>query len=138
MQSRHTVINGGIVLERPASRVVIGIPMMSYLLDLPRNLQTQAGITTGQAKSVHEINLHVDLTGGGRVGSMPKEGQLPTEPINETGDKAYHTPIDLISGLRRMQVETDIQDEVQLFVINDDALPCTILGISPRVQVEET
>jgi len=138
MQSRHAVVNGGIVLERPASRVVIGIPMISYLLDLPRNLQTQAGITTGQAKSVHEINLHVDLTGGGRVGSMPKEGQLPTEPINETGDKAYHTPIDLISGLRRMQVETDIQDEVQLFVINDDALPCTILGISPRVQVEET
>ena len=67
-----------------------------------------------------------------------RKGSCQTEPINETGDKAYHTPIDLISGLRRMQVETDIQDEVQLFVINDDALPCTILGISPRVQVEET
>ena len=51
MQSRHAVVNGGIVLERPASRVVMGFPMISYLLDLPRNLQTQAGITTGQAKS---------------------------------------------------------------------------------------
>jgi hypothetical protein len=138
MQSPKTVLSGRIGLDRPARNVIVGLPKIAYLLDLPRDVSTQGGPTIGQEKAIREINLYLDLTAGGRVGAKPKEGQLPTEPINETGDKAYHTPIDLISGLRRMEVECDIQEEVQLFVLCEDALPCSILGLSPRLQVEET
>jgi len=138
MQSPKVVLSGRIGLDRRATNVIVGLPKISYLLDLPRDVTTQGGPTIGQEKATRELNLYLDLTGGGRVGSKPKEGELPTEPINETGDKAYHTPIDLISGLRRMVVESDIQEEVQLFVLCEDALPCSILGLSPRLQVEET
>ena len=56
----------------------------------------------------------------------------------QTGAKSYHSPIELISGLLRMEVECEIADEVQLFILNDDAMPCSILGLSPRLQLEET
>jgi hypothetical protein len=142
MQSKRTVDGTAhtITLDRPAKHVIVGLPIISYLLDLPRDVATQAGPSIGQKKGVRDINLYIDMTAGGRVGAKPKDDadSIPTEPINETGDKDYHTPLELLSGLRRMEVECDIQDELQLFVINDDPLPCSILGLSPRVVVEES
>lgn len=138
MQDRKTVSAGSVVLDRPGRQVLVGLPLRSYLLDLPRNVTTQTGPSTGLEKGVHEVNLFVNFTGGGEIGTKPKEGELPTEPIVQTGAKSYHTPIKLISGLLRMEVECEIGDEVQLFILNDDAMPCSILGLSPRLQLEET
>lgn len=138
MQSRKVVVGGQITLDRPAKLVTVGLPIRAELLDLPRNVATAGGPTTGQEKAAREVNLHVQDCAGGLIGTLPKTGELPMEEIVETGGKAYHTPIILVNGLLRKMVECDIEEEVQLRIINDDPMPCTILGFSPRIEIEET
>jgi hypothetical protein len=42
-----------------------------------------------------------------------------------------------MSGQFRMNVEGNIRDEAQLELVCDDAMPFTLLGLSPVIEIEE-
>lgn len=147
MQKRKTVAGGAITFDRPTDDAVIGIPIRAYLRDLPRNLQG----TAARQKRVAEADVHILHTGGGRIRSYDPENALPDdateaqiredadswEDIVETGANDYDSAPPLMSGQFRMNVEGNIRDEAQLEIVCDDAMPFTLLGLSPVIEVEE-
>lgn len=133
MQTRKTVVGGSIALDRIASDVLIGEPIVARLKDLPRNLNSQAGPTDGQDKTISEGYLNVLYCGGGVLSVNDGAG----ENVIETGGDNYGTPVPLFTGTRRIPIEGELRAEAQMQLLNDDAMPCTVLGLSPRLRVEE-
>jgi len=133
MQKPKTVVNGTITLDRKSRDRLVGIPLRARIKDLPRNLSSDKGPTDGDVKSVHEALLILEATGGGTV----SVNGGPPEPVFETGDAAPGQPIALFSGATRRFVEGDFGEDVALELVNDDAMPCTVLAMSPRIEIEE-
>ena len=133
MQSRKVVQNGTIALDRRSMTGVVGLPVRGYVKDLARNLSTQSGGTTAKFKTVHEPIIQVYQTGGGQVAVNGG----PWEDLIQTGTKNYTGSLPLISEKRRPTIEGDWDNEAQLEFQCDDALPSTILAISPALEVEE-
>jgi hypothetical protein len=147
MQTRKTVAAGAIAFDRPTDDAVIGIPVRGYLRDLPRNLQG----TTAKQKRVAEADVHILHAGGGQIRAYDPENVLPFdaspaqirddreswEDIVETGANDYDAAPPLMSGQFRMNVEGNIRDEAQLELVCDDAMPFTLLGLSPVIEIEE-
>jgi hypothetical protein len=127
-----------IQLDRPARNVIVGLPMRSEILDLPRNMSTQEGSTVGRERGVREVNVHLLNCGGGSIGTVTKAGiVLPQERLLDTGDKPMGAPVELFHGLKRITVECEIGEEVRVQIVNDDAMPCQVMGISPYIEIEE-
>jgi hypothetical protein len=111
----------------------VGLPIEARLSDLPRNVTQQDGPSTGKEKTIHEGTFYFKDTGGGVVSC--NDGA--EEPIFESGNKGYGAPLALFTGLKRIPVDTDFAADVALNVINADAMPCTVLAMSPTLDVEE-
>ncbi|NUU41377.1 hypothetical protein [Tardiphaga robiniae] len=147
MQSRKTVASGTIQLDRPSNDITVGLPVRGYLRDLPRNLQG----TTAKQKRVAEVDVHLLHTGGGKIRAYDPEETLPDdataaqinadaqswEDLVETGANDYDDAPPLISGQFRMNIEGNVRDEAQIELVCDDAMPLTLLGMSPVIEVEE-
>lgn len=133
MQTRKTVAGGAITLDRPSRKVLVGIPKRARILDLPRNVNTQAGPTTALDKAVSEGVVHLKFAGGGTLSANGGEA----EQIIETGDLGYGEPVRLFSGVKKIPIEAELRPEARLELINDDAMPCTVLGLSPRLRIDE-
>lgn len=138
MQKRKVVQNGTIQLDRPSDDVTVGLPIRGYIRDLPRNFATQAGGTADLQKTTREAAVQVLNTGGGRVRvySPEEDNDELWEPLIETGTNWGAFP-DLFSGKKRLNVEGDLRPEAQLEFDCDDALPATVLALSPIIDVTE-
>ncbi len=134
MQGRKIVAGGAINLDRASGDVLVGLPIRAELTDLPRNLQTQAGPTTGKEKTIAQGIFYFKESAGGVVTCNGG----PEEPITEGGNKAYGKPMPLFSGEKRIPIEGEYGTEAALSVVNDDAMPCTVLAMSPELDIEET
>jgi hypothetical protein len=139
MQKRKTVVSGTIALDRPSSSVTIGIPVRGYIRDLPRNFNTQSGPTTGDQKTIHEALVQVLYTGGGRIRVYDAEEDNADlwEPVIETGTQNYSGLPALFTGKKKLTVEGALAHEAQLEFECADALPSTILALSPKLDVTE-
>lgn len=142
MQSRKTVAGGAIALDRPSDRVLIGLPIRGYVRDLPRNFNTQGGGTTGEIKTIHKALVHVMWAGGGRIrlydpDRLDGEDEDLWENIFETGASGYAPHFPLRTVRKEVDVDGAMREEAQLEVECDDALPCTILALSPVIDVVE-
>ncbi|UPJ43932.1 hypothetical protein IVB40_07635 [Bradyrhizobium sp. 40] len=139
MQKRKVVVGGTIALDRPSDDILVGIPVRGYIRDLPRNFNTQTGSTTGEQKTVHEALVQLLYAGGGRLRVYNSEEDNPElwEPAIETGAYDYSTMPPLVSKKLKMTVEGAWAEEAQLEFECDDALPCTVLALSPKIEVAE-
>lgn len=133
MQKRKVVSDGEITLDRKASDVLVGIPLTARLKDLPRELSDDHGPSDGKQKTLDEAVVKLLFTGGGKI--RANDGAF--EPLVKTGRTTYGQPIPLTSGARQVDAETETAPEVALEIVNDDAMPCTVLGMSPRIGIEE-
>ncbi|MFT4115424.1 hypothetical protein [Bradyrhizobium sp.] len=140
MQNVKVVAGGKITLDRPSNDVLVGLPVRGYIRDLPRNFNTQTGGTMGDQKTVHEALVRVLYTGGGRVRVYSKEEDNPElwEPLIQTGANNYGGLPPLFSGEHKLTVEGAWSSEAQLEFECDDAMPCTVLALSPKIEVVET
>jgi hypothetical protein len=140
MQARKTVVGGTIQLDRPSADILVGLPVRGYIRDLPRNFNTQTGGTSGEQKSVHEALVHALYSGGGRLRVYSAEEDNPDlwEPLIETGTQNYTGLPPLFSGRKKLTVEGAWDLEAQLEFECDDAMPSTILAMSPKIEVAET
>lgn len=133
MQTRKVVTGGAITLDRAASDVLVGLPIVARLQDLPRNLNTSTGPTDGQDKTISEGYLNLLFCGGGVLSA--NDG--PAEDVIDTGGDDYGVSPPLFTGDKRIPIEGELRQEAQMQLLNDDAMPCTVLGMSPRLRVEE-
>lgn len=139
MQKRKTVSGGVITLDRPSDDVLVGLPVKAYIRDLSRNFSTQTGSTSGEMKTVHEALVQLLYAGGGRARVYNAEEDNPDlwEPAIETGAYDYSAMPPLVSKKLKLTVEGAWAEEAQLEFECDDALPCTVLALSPKIEVAE-
>jgi len=140
MQKRKVVAAGTIQLDRPSDDVLIGLPVRGYIRDLPRNFNTQTGGTAGEQKTVHEATVQVLYSGGGRLRVYNAEEDNPElwEPLIETGAQNYGGWPSLFTGKKKLNVEGAWAEEARLEFECDDAMPSTVLALSPKIEVAES
>ena len=143
MQKRKTVVGGSITLDRPSLDILVGLPLRGYIRDLPRNFNTPNGQTTGEIKTIHEALVHALYTGGGRIRKydpdrLDGEDEDEWENLIETGADNYAPFRPLFTGRKRLDVDGDWDEEAQLEFECDDAMPSTILALSPTIDLVET
>lgn len=139
MQKQKVVIGGAIDLDRDSSNILVGLPIRGYIRDLPRNFSMQGGPTTGAEKTVHDAIVRLKDAGGGRLRVFNPEEDNPDlwESLIETGADDYDRAPPLVTGQIRAQVEGDLSMEAQLEFVSDDAMPCTVLAMSPKIDIWE-
>jgi hypothetical protein len=141
MQRSKTVAAGTFTLDRAASDVLYGLPKVARIKDLPRNVTSNEGSTGGDEKTIYEVIGDFLYSAGGRLYANRDaiaEGEADEgEPITQTGGKRKGAPLPLFTGKKKIPLMGEVAMEAQAELVNDDALPCTVLGLSPNLSVEE-
>lgn len=149
MQNRKVVAaDGGVTLDAEASEVVLGIPQVARLRDLPRSLQVGGGTTRGKRQRATHVMVDVLHGGGGQVRvTYPAEDRnadpddypvtdTPFDDLIETGTDDYGMPVRLYTGQVPQVVTSESADTAVTEIVMDDAMPMTVRAITPDVMVE--
>lgn len=123
----QTVTGGVVVLERAASRVLVGLP---YDCDL-ETLNVDAGQPTvqGRRKRIGTVTLRLQDSRGLLAGP----GLDALVEMKERSDEALGEPIALYTGDRELLIEPRWNDGGRICVRATPGLPATVLAIIPRL-----
>ena len=125
---QRTVSSGSITLERAASVVHLGLPIVSDLNTLPMALQVE-GFGQGRVKNLNHVWLRVlessGIFAGPSVDKLVEAKQRTTDP--------YGTPPSLKTEDIKIMLTPAWQDNGQLFIRQTDPLPLTIVGLTLEV-----
>jgi hypothetical protein len=143
MQQTKRVTGGSIPLDRAASDVVVGIPIVAHLRDLPRSLQIGGGSTRGKKQRANTIIVDVlnSAAGTARV-THPKQDRnsgpddTPFDDLIETGADAYGLPIKLFTGQIELTVSSEGATSAVVEIITNSAMPMSVRAIVPDLIVE--
>ena len=128
--SRVVDSNGGIVLNRAASVVHIGLPYVSDLQTLPLALQTEA-LGQGRVKNLNHAWLRVfessGIFAGPNADKLTEAKQRTTEP--------FGVPPSLKTEDIKIMLTPSWQDYGQIFIRQTDPLPLTVVGITLEVSI---
>ena len=122
--------NGGIVLNRAASVVHIGLPYVCDLQTLPLALQTEA-VGQGRVKNLNHAWLRVfessGIFAGPNADKLTEAKQSTTEP--------YGSPPNLKTEDIKIMLTPSWQDYGQIFIRQTDPLPLTVVGVTLEVSI---
>jgi hypothetical protein len=128
----QVVINGGVLLAQPATKVTIGLRYTAQLQTL--YLDTGEPTVQGKRKTIPAMTARVDQTRGLKMG-------MTFDALTEFKDRDLSTigqPIGLFTGDQRMLLEATWNTEGQMALQQDDPLPATVLGVIPEVAQGDT
>lgn len=124
---------GQIVLDRPASRVIAGLPYVSRYRSLDLEAGAADGTATGKSKRVHRVSVAFWSTLGARLigGNTTEEIQfrLPSHPMDASPP--------LFTGLKRVPFPGGWETEAIITIEQEQPLPCTVLAIAPRLTAND-
>lgn len=115
-----TVQNGAVTLPYAAKNVQVGLAYQSALCTLPLG-----GAWAGRKQRFIAVQLHVLESRGGKIGV--EETRL-TELVQRTHE-AYNTPVELQTGLVQVSLACPHQRQPNVWVVQDDPLPLTLLCV---------
>jgi hypothetical protein len=130
---RQTVVSGAISLDTPASVVVVGLPYRCILGTLRPDLGD--GSIQGKRKRIPAVTVRVKATRGLKMGStlntlVPYKQRTPSVFMGQ--------PIPLSDDDQRIILDQNWNADGQMFFVQDDPLPATILGCIPEIVVGDT
>lgn len=128
-----TVSGGSVTLPNAASTVHIGLPYEARLQTLDLDLGAVQGLGTvqGRMKSVSEVTLRVENTRGIWIG--PHESDLVE--FKQRSTEAWNEAIQVYTGDIQITPHWDWSDGGNMWVVQRDPLPMTILAIMPDVTI---
>lgn len=130
-----TVTNGAVTLPRPYGVIHAGLPYISDLQTL--SIDTAQGETVmDKKKLIGKVVLSVQQTRGLWVGSKPPSDDAvnPLEGLREQqahDDTNYDVPVDLVTDVVDLNIQTDWDSSGSIFVRQVDPIPATILAAVP-------
>jgi hypothetical protein len=127
----RTVESGQITLDRPASVVHVGLPMISRLV--PMRIETGApdGTSQGKTKRIHSITARFLDTLGGRIGRYG--GDLDDISLRFP-DVPMDSPPPIGSGDHHLSFGGDYDTDALIEIRQDQPLPMTVVAIMPRMR----
>lgn len=125
------VVNGGITLKTPASRVHIGLGYTSDIETLGFTFDTDVGPVTDKIRTIPSVVLTLQDTRALLIG--PSSDELLELIFRENED--FDNPTALFNGDIEKQLESESGEgrSGSLFIRNVDPLPMTVLNIMPRI-----
>lgn len=122
-QTNKTVKNGAITLDTKGFNVAVGLPITATLISLPLITQSEAELQ-GRTKNISEVFLRVSYDGNIKANSYPSKNLRPCKK-----NDIYMQSQDLDSYLVRVTIDGEWNEQGQIKVVHDDALPLEIQAL---------
>ena len=129
---QKTVSGGQVVLDRPASKVHIGLPYTSVIRTLRPEVHSDRGTTQGLVKRIFGFVIRFHETLGCKVGETMDA--LETLSFRRAGDPMDEPPA-LYSGDFSVSPMDSHDTDATLAIVQDQPLPLTILALITRMEV---
>jgi hypothetical protein len=130
---RQTVVSGSVTLDTPSSVVVVGLPYRCILGTL--RLDLGDGSIQGKRKRIPAVTVRVKATRGLKMGSTLNT-LVPYK--QRTSSVFMGQAIPLSDDDQRIILDQNWNADGQMFFVQDDPLPATILGCIPEIVVGDT
>ena len=129
----RVVTNGSITLDDQATFVIVGLRYTGRIKTVQLELAFSGGVTNGQLKSVNKIKPYFRNTLGVSYGYNPYDMK---RIAFLKGSDISGRPAPLFSGYKDLPGFDRFDIEKTFNFIQDQALPCTILGMVADVEVQ--
>lgn len=124
-----TVTNGSVTLSAPSTRVVVGIPYRSLARSLPITVGGNA--IEGRRKRVSGLAFRVNESKGVKWGARLTELFAP----KFFAEIPFGGSVRLFTGMSDISIEPQYDKDGQIYFVQDDPLPATLLGYVLHVDV---
>ena len=125
-----TVSSGSITLDRTTTAAKIGLGYTSTLQTMRLDVGSQDGTSQGKTKRIFDVTLRFYETVGAKVG--PDTSNLEEIPFRSSA-ASMDVAVPLFTGDKKIEFRGNFETDGYLFVIQDQALPMTVLSLYPRL-----
>jgi hypothetical protein len=132
VQNPQVVTGGSITLQQPATMVTVGLPYTGQIQTLGMVPDPAAPQVQSKRKKISAVTLRVTDTRGLKVG--PAFTTL-NEMKERTASVNMGAAVPLFQGDERVQISNQYSEHDDVYIQQDNPLPCTVLGIIPDVSV---
>lgn len=132
---RNQVIGGQITLDRPASKLAVGIPCPAKVATMRLEAGAADGTAQGKIKRITHVTFRFMMTLGGKFG--PSEDKLETIDFRSGSDPMDQAPPTLADGDKRQAWNSGYEKEARVWYVNDQPLPFTLNAIIPEVNTQD-
>ena len=136
----ETVVAGAITLDYPARHIIIGLKYSGYIrtLDLEMGTSQNSGVAQGRTRNMIKLFAKLRDTMSGKYGSTAGgRYDLAGMAFRNSGEDLTDRPPLLFSGMKELTNFDNWDIEKRLHIVQDDALPMTVLGLVPVMDTNE-
>ena len=128
---RRVVSGGSITLDYPASKVHVGLPIVSDLRTLPLAIEGAQAAGQGTVKNVNKVHLRVAQSSLVKAGpDFTRLREYPARAVNDP----YGSPPALRDGELTLSIDPSWNQDAGVCVRQDLPLPLTVLSMTLEVQ----
>jgi len=125
-----TVASGSITLDRTTTAAKVGLAYTSTLQTMRLDVGSQDGTSQGKTKRIFDVTLRFYETVGAKVG--PDLNNLEEIPFRSSA-ASMDAAVPLFTGDKKIEFRGNFETDGYLFVVQDQALPMTLLSLYPRL-----
>ncbi len=129
-----TVSSGSIATDRATTKAQVGLGYTSTLRTVRLESGSASGTAQGKIKKIHSVIVRFFRTVGASVGTSTEN--VDTIPFRDSSDPT-DTAVPLFTGDKTIEAQPSWDTEGAIVVQQTQALPMTIVGIYPRVVVQD-
>jgi|TARA_R100001460_G_scaffold2057_3_gene7012 hypothetical protein len=129
-----TVSSGSIATDRATTKAQVGLGYTSTLRTVRLESGSASGTAQGKIKKIHSVIVRFFRTVGASVGTSTEN--TDTIPFRDSSDPT-DTAVPLFTGDKTIEAQPSWDTEGSIVVKQTQPLPMTIVGIYPRVVVQD-
>jgi len=126
----EVVASGSITLDRTTTAAKAGLAYTSTLQTMRLDVGSQDGTAQGKTKRIFDVTLRFYETVGAKVG--PDLSNLEDIPFRSSA-ASMDVAVPLFTGDKKIEFRGNFETDGYLFVVQDQALPMTLLSLYPRL-----
>jgi hypothetical protein len=130
----RTVAGGSITLERPASRVHVGLGYAHRYRSLKMIAGAAAGTAVGKTKRIHGVTLLLLDAAATQIG--PDDETLDDIEFRDVADP-MDTAVPLFTGEHFIEFPGDYERDARIVIQGDAPAPFTVLALAPELKTNE-
>ena len=129
-----TVSSGAVTLDRPSSKVHVGLGFVSDFQTLRFDVGARDGTSQGKFNRFHRVIIRFLQTLGGSIG--PSTDSLDTLVLREGGDP-MDTAVSLFTGDIELEWDGAYDGDNHIFYRQEQPLPVTIQAVMPQMITQD-
>lgn len=132
----RVVTGGAVSLEFPGSKIHLGLKCTAVLQPMPIEGGAADGTAQAKLKRAHRVGIRFIETLGAKYGYDEDSDELDTVLAREPGDESNEPP-ELFTGIKVVAWPDGHREDLQLTVIQDQPLPCTVACLVPLMNTQD-